>query len=269
MITVVLAAAIALTVVMVLGWAFQRGMHNGGWTDVFWTFGTGAAGAACALWPLEPGPPAPRQILVAALVLVWALRLGVHIAFRVAHSHEDARYSALRLQWGAAFQRNMALFLPAQAIVSIPLLASVIIAAHNPAPWIGGADLIGVLIMVIAVMGEGEADRQLDRFKAAPSSRGRVCDVGLWRWSRHPNYFFEWLGWVAYVLIATNLNFGGYGWGWIALAGPVLMYVLLAHVSGVPPLEAHMLRSRGDAFRRYQSRVNAFWPGPTHSERHP
>ncbi len=261
MITVVLAAAIALTVVMVLGWAFQRGMHNGGWTDVFWTFGTGAAGAACALWPLEPGPPAPRQILVAALVLVWALRLGVHIAFRVAHSHEDARYSALRLQWGAAFQRNMALFLPAQAIVSIPLLASVIIAAHNPAPWIGGADLIGVLIMVIAVMGEGEADRQLDRFKAAPSSRGRVCDVGLWRWSRHPNYFFEWLGWLAYPVIAFDPS-GGEAWRWLVLAGPAAMFVILNFGTGIPPLEAHMLRTRGDQFREYQRRTSAFFPLP-------
>jgi steroid 5-alpha reductase family enzyme len=82
--------------------------------------------------------------------------------------------------------------------------------------------------------------------------------------SRHPNYFFEWMGWFAYAIIAIDFS-GGYPWGWLALAGPALMYWLLVHASGIPPLEAHMLRSRGQAFRDYQHRVNAFWPGPQHA----
>jgi steroid 5-alpha reductase family enzyme len=84
--------------------------------------------------------------------------------------------------------------------------------------------------------------------------------------SRHPNYFFEWLGWFAYAVIAIAIDLTcSYPWGWLAVAGPVLMYWLLVHASGIPPLEAHMLRSRGDAFRAYQQRVNAFWPGPPSS----
>jgi steroid 5-alpha reductase family enzyme len=108
------------------------------------------------------------------------------------------------------------------------------------------------------------ADRQLAAFRDDPANKGRVCDVGLWGMSRHPNYFFEWMGWFAYTIIAIDFS-GGYPWGWLALAGPALMYWLLVHASGIPPLEAHMLRSRGQAFRDYQHRVNAFWPGPQHA----
>jgi steroid 5-alpha reductase family enzyme len=87
------------------------------------------------------------------------------------------------------------------------------------------------------------------------------CDVGLWGWSRHPNYFFEWLGWLAYPLLAIDLS-GAYLWGWAALLGPACMYWLLVHVSGIPPLEAHMLERRRDEFRAHQARTNAFFPAP-------
>ena len=97
------------------------------------------------------------------------------------------------------------------------------------------------------------------RFKADSANRGKICETGLWGWSRHPNYFFEWLGWVAFPLIALS---GGDLIGLAAFAAPALMYVLLVHMSGVPPLEAHMERTRGAAFDDYRARVNVFFPGP-------
>jgi steroid 5-alpha reductase family enzyme len=106
--------------------------------------------------------------------------------------------------------------------------------------------------------GEAVSDAQLTRFKAT-HSKGAICDVGPWSRSRHPNYFFEWLFWVALPFFGIAV-LPDYPWGWGALMAPAIMYWLLAHVSGVPPLEAHMLRSRGDAFREYQRRVPAFWP---------
>ena len=111
------------------------------------------------------------------------------------------------------------------------------------------------------MLGEGAADRQLDVFKADPRNRGRVCDVGLWSWSRHPNYFFEWLGWLTYPVIAIDPA-GAWPQGWLTLLGPLTMWLLLNFLSGVPPLEAHMLRSRGEAFRDYQRRTSAFFPLP-------
>jgi steroid 5-alpha reductase family enzyme len=121
--------------------------------------------------------------------------------------------------------------------------------------------VLGIAILIGAVIGEAVADWQLRRFGAVPANRHAVCDVGLWAWSRHPNYFFEWLAWIAYPIIAIDP--AGYNpYGWIALAAPTLMYWVLVHVSGIPPLERHMLRSRGDAFRGYQCRTRAFFPWP-------
>ena len=108
------------------------------------------------------------------------------------------------------------------------------------------------------------ADRQLAAFKARPDSHGKVCDAGLWAWSRHPNYFFEWLVWCACPCFAVS---AAWPWGWAALLAPAMMYWLLVHVSGIPPLEAAMLRSRGPAYRAYQQRVAAFFPRPPHSNR--
>jgi len=123
-----------------------------------------------------------------------------------------------------------------------------------------GAGMLG-----LALLGEAVADRQLAAFRAVRNNEGKVCAKGLWGLSRHPNYFFEWLGWLAYPVIALGphmTNGGEPGWRWAALIGPVLIYVLLVHLSGIPPLEAHMLRTRGDAYRDVQRRVRAFWPIP-------
>ncbi len=259
------AVAAGLFVTMAIGWAVQRAAGNAGWVDVFWTFGVGLAGATAALYPTDDSLPA-RRWLVAAVALVWALRLGLHVAFRVARSEEDRRYVTLRQQWGARFQPTMFGFLQVQALVSLPLAAAIGLAAHNPRPQLGLADAIGVLLLVIAIVGEGLADAQLDRFKADPA-HGPINDRGLWAWSRHPNYFFEWLGWWAYPVIAIQL--AGYPWGWAALAAPAVMYAVLVHMTGVPMLETHMAQTRGDAWRRYARRTSAFIPLPPRADQGP
>jgi steroid 5-alpha reductase family enzyme len=141
------------------------------------------------------------------------------------------------------------------------LVLCVMLAAHRPAPFPGLERPCGCLAAGAGRGGEGLADGQLRAFRKAPANWGLICDTGLWGLSRHPNYFFEWLGWVAYALIAIGSD-GSWWPGWLALGGPVFMYWLLVHVSGIPPLEAHMLRSRGEAYRVLQKRVSAFWPIP-------
>ena len=147
---------------------------------------------------------------------------------------------------------------------ALVLALSIAAAAHRPDIGLDLRDALGVVLFAVAALGERTADRQLARFGEDPRNKSKICDAGLWGYSRHPNYFFEWLVWVSFAIIAIA-PVGHYPWGWFGLAAPVLMYVLLVHVSGIPPLEAHMLRSRGDAFRLYQARVNAFWPGPPRS----
>ncbi|WP_127091427.1 DUF1295 domain-containing protein [Aquabacter cavernae] len=255
----VVLIVLGLCLVMAGAWALAARTGNSGWVDTLWSAGTGLAAMVAALVPVHGMDGyLPRQLLLAVLAGLWSARLAGHILARTLAGHDDPRYAHLKREWGADAPRRMFLFLQAQAVAGA-LLALCVLAARNPAPGWRIWDLLGLAMLVVAVAGEGLADRQLARFRADKANAGRVCDVGLWGLSRHPNYFFEWLGWWAYPLIAAPWA-GGPAWGWLALLGPVMMYWVLVHASGIPPTEAHMLRSRGEAYRAYQARVNAFWP---------
>jgi steroid 5-alpha reductase family enzyme len=262
MIILILLVAVGLSIVMTLAWAYQRRVGNAGWVDVFWTAGLGLAGVAVSLAPM-PGATGPtgRQALIALMVAVWSIRLGSYLGVRVTHHAEDVRYNNFRRGWGADFERRMFWFLQLQALAAIILAMCILLAARYPAPGIRLADWAGVLILAVAIAGEGIADSQLKRFRANPANKGAVCNIGLWGWSRHPNYFFEWLVWAAFAVMAVDFS-GAYLWGWLALLGPISMYWLLVYVSGIPPLETQMLKSRGDAYRQYQAATHAFFPLP-------
>jgi steroid 5-alpha reductase family enzyme len=257
----VLLQSMALSAIMGGAWVVQQRTGNSGWVDTIWTFGLGLVSAVAAFVPFGSSEAGLRQFIVAGLVTIWSLRLGAHIANRSAGLSDDPRYAELTRGWGVDASLQMFWLLQKQALVSIPLAASVLLAAHNPAPELRLQDWLGVAVLLLAIAGEALADHQLRRFRADSANRGKVCDAGLWRWSRHPNYFFEWMGWISYPLIAVDFA-SEYPMGWLAFAGPICMYWLLNHVSGVPPLEEHMLRSRGDAYRRYQARTSVFFPVP-------
>jgi steroid 5-alpha reductase family enzyme len=255
-----LGVLIAMAVIMSSGWAYQRAVNNGGWSDVFWTYGTGLTCALACLVPFG-GAAAPtwRQILVAALVAIWSLRLGTYVAVRVAKGAEDARYADFRREWGPKFQQNMYGLLIVQAPVTAVLSLSILVAARNSHPELRILDIVGGLILIGSILGEGLADQQMKAFRADPASKGKVCDTGLWAWSRHPNYLFEALGWLAYPVIAIEL---AHPFSLVSLIAPIVMFIVLRFGTGVPPLEAAMLKSRGDAYRLYQARVSTFWLWP-------
>lgn len=261
---VIVSAGVALCLIMSAAWAVQLRTGQSGWIDTIWSFAVGLVGGAVALVPIagQDGPTG-RQILVSAVALAWSVRLGLHIMRRTLRGGDDPRYKALREEWGANFKLRLLLFLQVQAAAALVLVVSIAMAARNTAP-LGAGDAIGLAIIAAAVVGEAVADAQLQRFATSPGASKGVCEVGLWRYSRHPNYFFEWLAWLAYPVIAVGLPAENLV-GLIALAGPMMMYWLLVYASGIPPLEAHMLRSRGAAFAAYQKRVNAFFPGPRHA----
>jgi steroid 5-alpha reductase family enzyme len=261
------AIALSLSVLMAGAWLVQQRTGNSGWVDTIWTFAVGLVGAGSALWPVADAAPNARQWLVAALVAIWSVRLGLHIAVRTAAIPDDPRYAAFAREWGVDSPRRMFVFLQNQGFGSIPLVFAIFVAARFPQAALRIEDYLGALILLIGIAGEAFADAQLRNFRIDPANKGRVCDVGLWRWSRHPNYFFEWFGWLAYPVIAIPIGDPlyyplYYPWGWASLLAPLFMYWILVHVTGIPPLEQQMLRSRGERYRDYQSRTSMFFPLP-------
>jgi steroid 5-alpha reductase family enzyme len=254
---IILCVLGAMLVVMVAAWAFGLAVKNGGWTDVFWTFGTGAVLAAAALLANGPDAIGPRQMLVAGFMIAWGLRLGLYLAPRVAGHPEDRRYAAFR-KTAKNYPLTMLWVSLPQAPATALLGLSVVLAAQAPGP-LGLRDGLAALLFVVAIAGEYVSDTQMKRFREDPANKGQVIETGLWAWSRHPNYFFQWLGWLAYPAIALDPS---RPITWLSLAAPAVMYGLLRYVSGVPPLEEAMLKSRGDKFRDYQKRVSVFFPLP-------
>ena len=234
-------------------WLWHLRKDNASLVDVGWALGLGGLAGFYAL--AASGDPA-RRLLVGVMGGLWGLRLGLHLWVRVARDpHEDGRYQDLRRRWGGAIRAKFFAFFQAQAaltaLFSLPFYA----VARNPTAQPSVALLAGVAVWALSVAGETLADLQLARFRRNPAQRGRTCREGLWRWSRHPNYFFEWTHWFAYVLLAL-----GSPLAWLAWLGPVLMLASLCWVTGIPYVEAQALRSRGDDYRAYQRSTSAFIP---------
>jgi steroid 5-alpha reductase family enzyme len=248
-------AAGGLSLAMIGAWATQRRTGNSGWIDTIWSFAVGLGGIASAIWA---DGASERRIMIFVIVALWSLRLGAHIGTRSKGAKEDPRYAKFIEQWGKTASFKLFWFLQIQAVAAFVLVLAVYLAASNESPFPRIVDLIALGIAVIALAGESLSDAQLAGFRKTPEAKTGVCEIGLWRYSRHPNYFFEWLFWCTWPLLAINAN----GWSWLALLAPAMMYWLLVHVSGIPPLEEHMMRSRGEKFRALQARVNAFFPGP-------
>lgn len=248
-----LSGWLPMAAVMFILWLVQIRTLNAGTVDVAWAFGTGAIGAWFAL--AGAGEAQSRQLLVAAMALFWGIRLGVFLYRRVINEVEDGRYRYLRNYLGKNAQPFHFAFFQVQAAWTL-LFAAPMWAAGNAGPahltWLDG---LGVSIWLLAMAGEAVADNQLARFRADPNNQGQVCDIGLWGRTRHPNYFFEWLHWFAYVAIAAASDY----W-WVALMGPVVMYVFITRITGVPYVEQQSLRSKGDAYRNYQNTTPMFFP---------
>lgn len=231
-----------------------RRFNNYGVVDIAWAYAFGllALGYAVTLdgWIV-------RRVLLGVMVGFWSLRLGTHLLRRVARRHpqEDERYGKLRTSWSSRFRLKMMGFFQLQAFSVALLGLPFLIAAAHAEEHLHLLELVGLVVWLLAVCGEALADGQLARFKRSHSDSSLVCDVGLWRYSRHPNYFFEWMIWVGYGLFALSGPLG-----WLGLIGPLGILWLLLSVTGIPMTEEQSIRSKGDAYRRYQKTTSAFVP---------
>lgn len=244
--------AVLVTAVMLAAWVLQRRTKNAGVVDVAWS--ANLAFLALLYGALGSGLDA-RRLLVALMGGIGGLRLAAHIHRRGHGKPEDGRYQRLRGEWGDHVEVKFLFFFLFQGLLDLVLATPFLLAAINPAPRIAPLEWAGVALWMLAVAGETAADRTLERFKAEPGNRGKTCRDGLWRLSRHPNYFFEWVAWIAYAVFALASPSG-----WIALLCPALMLFFLLRVTGIPPTEAQALASRGDDYREYQRTTSAFVP---------
>lgn len=247
--------AVGAATVMLALWAIQLRTRDAGVVDVGWAACLGAAAVFCAL--TGPGDP-ERRAIIGGMGAIWGARLALHLLLdRVLRGPEDGRYQMMREKLGARAQPVFLAFFQAQALLVVILSAPFLLAALDARPGPAPLDWIGLAIWCIGLVGESIADAQLKAFKRRPDSHGRVCDVGLWRYSRHPNYFFEWLMWIGFATVAASAPLG-----WLAWSAPALILLFVLKLTGIPPTEARALRTRPEAYRRYQQTTSAFFPWP-------
>ena len=250
------AGLLVACLLMAVVWAVARHLRNNSIVDVAWA---GLFVPLALVYAAGIGRSGPRTWLVLAMVAAWSLRLTIYLLRRVMRHHpvEDTRYQDLRRDWAHNLDARFFVFFQAQALAAVAFSVPHALALGNPAPALQPLEWLGLVVFLVGLVGESVADWQLARFKANPANAGRICQAGLWNYSRHPNYFFEWLVWCGFALVALAAP-----WGWLGLLSPALMLYTLLRITGIPATEAAALARRGEAYREYQRTTSAFVPWP-------
>jgi steroid 5-alpha reductase family enzyme len=246
-----IALAVA-AVAFALVWLLGARINNYGFLDAIWSLSVAILAPIYAV--LGTGDVLRRAVFTAVGV-TWSLRLGFYILSRVwrHHPQEDKRYRTLREKWPGP--GRFLVFFELQAVIAVLFSVPFLLAALNPRPTLGVLEIIGLALAIAATIGEATADWQAQRFKKNPANASSVVKVGLWRYSRHPNYFFESLVWWGFFIAALDSQYG-----WVTVVCPLLMLYLLLQVTGIPLTEKHSLASRGAAYREYQRTTSRFIP---------
>jgi steroid 5-alpha reductase family enzyme len=251
---VMLAAGASIAVLMLLTWLLSLVLHDASIVDPVWPLGFVLV--AWVVLAVADGDRA-RQWLLVAMVTIWGLRLSAHLAWRKHGEPEDFRYQAMRKHWGPRFPLiSLVTVFALQGVLMWVVSLPVQLGQVPESPALGMLAGLGVLVWVVGFAFETIGDAQLARFKSDPSSAGQVMDRGLWRYTRHPNYFGDACVWWGIALVAAESGLGAIG-----LIGAVVMTVLLRRVSGVPMLERSMAKRR-PGYVEYVARTSPFVPRP-------
>lgn len=240
---------------MFITWWLALRVNNLGIVDVVWSL---AFTPPAIYYGLTACGDPTRRGFITGMTVFWSMRLGLYLCSRVwsHHPHEDVRYSRLRAKWGHQLSLQVFIFFQIQGLLVVLLsLPLVLVCLDNKHAGIAPLEWLGMLIWLLAITGEVLADRQLQQFRSDPKNHGRVCQTGLWYYSRHPNYFFEWLVWVGFFVFALSSP-----WGIVSAYCPALMLFFLLRVTGIPLTEELSLQSKGDAYREYQRTTSPFLP---------
>jgi steroid 5-alpha reductase family enzyme len=245
-------AAIVAGMMLVL-WLVHLYLRNAAIVDVGWAAGLGILAIYYAV--AGPGYPA-RKWAIASMAGFWGLRLAAYLVLtRVVGHPEEGRYVQLRKEWKNNLALRFLFFFEFQALLDVVLSLPFLIACLDTRAPLGLPEKIGAGIWLVSILCEAIADLQLSAFKKNPENKGKTCREGLWKYSRHPNYFFEWMLWIGYAVFAL-----GSPWGWLSLLSPALVLYFLFGSTGIPATEAQALRTRGNAYREYQRATSSFVP---------
>ncbi len=253
--TMLLMVSGVVILVMLILWALQCRWGNAAWVDIAWACCTSISGIFLIL---QVSSPLERRVLAAVLAGAWGLRLSVYLGLRLHRHGGDSRYEAMERKYEDRLQRFYFGFFMLQgvaaALYAMPMMASAV------GPWPSLWAIVGSVVVVLGISMVTIADLQLAAFKKTHADPSALCNRGLWSWSRHPNYFFEWLTWCGWAIMAVD----GTAW-WIGLGGAGLMLYFLLKVSGIPHVEREAIRKRGDEYLEYQRSTSMFIPWPPRS----
>ena len=253
LVTILAIGWLVLIILMIGTWALSNAIRKAAIVDVVWAF---SIGLLALLYACLHGTGDPtRRWLVAGIVSLWSLRLGTYLWMRVSKERDDKRYLEIIESWGEKASSKMFWFFQFQGAANVVLSVTLLLAIANRAIFPSVWDFLGILMACVAVLGEGLSDWQLKQFKMDPNNKGKTCRRGLWRYSRHPNYFFEWVFWCSIPFFAI-----GHPLAWLSWLSPAAMLYILVKVTGIPPTEKQSLISRGDDYRRYQKETSPFIP---------
>lgn len=251
---IILCCLAACCGIMIFVWLWAHKIKNAGVVDIFWSYNFPVI--AIILLLLSPGFET-RKLLICGMVIIAGARLGTHLAIRILKhlNEEEGRYQQLRKEWSPDPDTKFFFFFQFQAVSDVLLAIPFFVITFNTSPQLAPLEYVGAGLWLISVIGEAVADAQLAAFKKDPANKGKVCDTGLWGYSRHPNYFFELLMWVSYFVFALASPYG-----YMAIISPAIILYLLLKVTGIPATEEQSLRSKGEAFKQYQQKTSVFIP---------
>jgi len=246
------SALAAIVVIALVAWLASLLLRDVGFVDGLWSLFFLVSGLVAGWYVDELGN---RAVLVLALLTLWSLRLSLHIFVRSFGEPEDYRYREMRERHQPFALKSLYIVFGLQGVLAWLIALPLVVSISQPAAALGWIDLVATLLWLVGFVFEAGGDWQLARFRNDPANRGKVLDTGLWRYTRHPNYFGDFCIWWAYYLFAVAAG------GWWTILSPLLMSFLLLKVSGVALLEKS-IGSRRPGYAEYVASTNAFFPGP-------
>ena len=247
--------ALASLAIFLFFWAVSLIIKNPSIIDVCWGMGFIAI---TYVYITHGAGWTTRNAFMFAAVSFWGLRLSYFVLKRLGFgTKEDHRYVTIREKWKPYVRFNFLVFFVVQAIIECFVSLPFLYIAVNPAGSLSFVDGLAIILCLAAIIGESVADEQLERFKHNPSNKGKVCQAGLWNYSRHPNYFFEFMIWFSFYIFAL-----GSPHGWLSFVSPLIMLHLIINVSGIKFAERLSVERRGAAYRKYQQTTSMFIPLP-------